>query len=100
MPGATVGATLRAVSGVRPRFGDPALHAVRFRVRSKGPESLDARDARSDSPEPPMPPPAEPPDISDVLEEGDSPPLKQKTRTLCLGVPVRSKKGREVFSVI
>ena len=60
--------------------------AVRFRVRSKAPQERDD-DSSTPEPPPPLPPPAEA-------------PVKVVTRTLCLGVPLRSKKGKEVMGAV
>ena len=63
--------------------------AVRYRARAKRPEKPDELSGegveRVDG-DPPLPPPSEPPPV--------------KTRTLCLGIPLRSKKGKEVMGAV
>ena len=61
--------------------------AIRCRIRAKRPEvSDDPVDPLPDE-EPPLPPPAPaPPEVS--------------TCTLCMGFPLRSKKGREVYGAV
>ena len=67
--------------------------AVRFRMRSKGPEGSE------EVPRPPLelgPEPSEDPPLPPPVEE--PPPIK--TRMLCLAVPLRSKKGKKVLGAI
>ena len=61
---------------------------VRSRARSKRPEEPDSVPGKlpSEDPEPPLPPPKDPPPV--------------RTRTLCLGIPLRSKRGREVCGAV
>ena len=65
--------------------------AVTHRVRFKRPEASDVSGTSAVSEaepfaEPPLPPPADPPELV--------------VKTLCLGVPLRSKKGKEVLPAV
>ena len=77
--------------GMADLFG-PAERAVRCRARHKRPEEPDDSIEAGDGPdadlakEPPLPPPKELPPV--------------KYRTIFLGVPLRSKKGKEVLGAI
>ena len=91
-----------------------ALYAVTRKVRHKGPEAPEPVGEASEDefPDieallgdpPPLPPPAIAPPDSTVepalLEHTADTGTPLKTRTLCLGVPMRSKKGREVFGAV
>ena len=75
-------------------FG-PAERAVRFRARHKRPEDADmpsggpgaaSEESAISEDAPPLPPPKDPPPV--------------KYRTMFLGVPLRSKKGKEVLGAI
>ena len=76
---------------------EAGVSAVRFRKRAKASEDPDLPDVDLLE-DPPLPPPPEHPDAEglEALKAKDG----VRTRTLCLGVPVRSKKGREVFGAV
>ena len=87
-------------------FGD-RLGAVRARVRGKRPEPLEPATGSSGANEPPsasrpaepppLPPPKEP--LADD-EPGGRGVSSVATRTLCLALPVRSKKGKVVLAAV
>ena len=67
--------------------------AVHFRVRGKHPEGPELEQCAGPvEPEPPLPPPAVAPSAA------SDPPVV--TRMLCIGAPLRSKKGREVCAAV
>ena len=65
---------------------------VRFRARSKRPEEPEEVPVSDSEGDPPLPPPAEAPPT-----QGDP---SVRTRMLCRGTPLRSRKGREVCGAI
>ena len=68
--------------------GSVTEKAVTHRFRSKRPGAEELLPPEGGAPleEPPLPPPADPPPVS--------------TRTLCLGIPLRSKTGKEVLPAV
>ena len=82
-------------------FGDPVA-AVSVRARFKRPEVADQKDGEGAGPpaasevEPPEPPPLPPPSEAPLENPyAEEPP--PSLRMLCLGLPVRSKKGKIVW---
>ena len=76
---------------------EAGVSAVRFRKRAKASEDPDLSDVEVLE-DPPLPPPPGDPDAEEL--EASRAENGVHTRTLCLGVPVRSKKGREAFGAV